>query len=138
MCEEDVENIMISYINKDSITYAYFGRFTDNDDAFYYWYHELSKYFNKPYKSVSAFMMTNIVDDVLCECKASGMKFYGEAKCHPEDKFSHDFGCYIAKNRLLDKYLWVRARIAKRIRKAVYKDCHKLEKIGKSDRKMGW
>lgn len=124
---------MISYINKDSITYAYFGHLT-----VYYWYHELSKYFNKHYKSVSAFMITNIVDDMFCECQASGMKFYGEAKCHPDDKFSHDIGWHIAKNRLLDKYLRVRARIARRIRKAGYKDMYKLEKIGKKDRKKGW
>ena len=129
---------MISYINKDSITYAYFGHLTDNEDAFYYWYHELSKYFNKHYKSVSAFMMTNIVDDVLCECKASGMKFYGEAKCHPEDKFSDNLGWHIAKNRLLDKYMRVRARIARRIGEAVYKDVYMLGRIGKKDRKRGW
>ena len=129
---------MISYNKIDNSIQAYFGNFTDNDDAFFYWYHELSKYFNKHYKSVSAFMMTNTVDDVLCECKASGMKFYGEAKCHPDDKFSYNIGWHIAKNRLLDKYLWVRARIAKRIRKAVYKDVYKLGKIGKKDRKKGW
>lgn len=129
---------MVTYIQKDNSTQAYFGRFTDSDDAFYYWYHMLSKYFNKHYTSVSAFMVTNIVNDVLCECKVNGMKFFGEAKCHPDDAYSEGMGKYIAKNRLLDKYLRVRARIAKRIRKAVYKDCHKLEKIGKRDRKRGW
>lgn len=129
---------MITYIKEDNRIRSYFGHLTDNDDAFYYWYHELSKYFNKHYKSVSAFMITNIVDDVLCECKASGMKFYGEAKCHPEDKFSYNLGCHIAKNRLLDKYLWVRARIAKRIRQAVYIDYYELGRIGKKDRKKGW
>ena len=83
-------------------------------------------------------MVSSIVDDVLCECKASGMKFYGEAKCHPDDVYSDDMGKYIAMNRLLDKYLCIRARIANRIRKAVNKDIYKLEKIGKKDRKRGW
>lgn len=129
---------MITYIKEDNIVYAYFGQLTDNDDAFFHWYHELSRYFNKHSKNVSAYLVSDIINAVLCECKVSGMKFYGEAKCHPEDKFSYDLGWYIAKNRLLDKYLWVRARIAKRIRKAVYKDCYKLEKIGKKDRKKGW
>lgn len=129
---------MITYIKEDNMVQAYFGQLADNDDTFLYWYHELIEYFNKHYKSVSAFMITNIVDDVLCECKVSGMKFYGEAKCHPEDKFSHDFGCYIAKNRLLDKYLWVRARIARRIGEAIYKDVYRLGRIGKKDRKKGW
>lgn len=129
---------MISYIKVDNSIQAYFGRWADNDDSFYCWYREIYKYFTKHCKNVSAYLVSSIVDDVLYECKASGMKFYGESKCHPEDKFSHDFGCYIAKNRLLDKYLWVRARIAKRIRKAVYKDMYKLEKIGKRDRKRDW
>ena len=129
---------MITYIKEDNRVQAYFGYLTDNDDAFYHWYHELSQYFTKHCKNVSAYLVSSIVNDVLCECKVSGMKFYGEAKCHPEDKFSHDFGCYIAKNRLLDKYLWVRARIAKRIRQAVYKDFYRLGKIGKKDRKKGW
>lgn len=129
---------MITYIQKDNSIQAYFGRWADNDDAFYYWYHELSKYFTKHSKNVSAYLVSSVVNDVLCECKVSGMKFYGESKCHPGDKFSYDFGCYIAKNRLLDKYMRVRARIARRIRKAVYKDMYKLEKIGKKDRKKGW
>lgn len=129
---------MISYIKVDNSIQAYFGQLADNDDTFLYWYRELIEYFNKHCKSVQPFMITNIVDDVLCECKFSGMKFYGEAKCHPEDKFSYGLGWYIAKNRLLDKYLRVRARIAKRIRKAVYRDCYQLDKITKSDRKMGW
>ena len=129
---------MISYVKVDNSIQAYFGYLTDNDNAFYNWYHELSKYFNKHYTSVSAFMITNIVDDVLCECKFSGMNFYGEAKCHPDDEFSYDIGWHIAKNRLLDKYLRIRARIAKRIRKAVYKDVYRLGKIGKKGRKKGW
>lgn len=129
---------MITYIKEDNSIQAYFGQLADNDDTFLYWYHELIEYFNKHCKSVQPFIITNIVDDVLCERKFSGMKFYGESKCHPDDKFSHDFGCYIAKNRLLDKYMRVRARIARRIRKAGYKDMYKLEKIGKRDRKRGW
>ena len=129
---------MITYTKKDNIVQAYFGQLADNDDTFLYWYHELIEYFNEHCKSVQPFMITNIVDDVLCECKFSGMKFYGEAKCQPEDEFSYALGWYIAKNRLLDKYLRVKARIAKRIRKAVYKDVYKLGKIGKKDRKKGW
>lgn len=129
---------MISYTNKNSITYAYFGHLTDNEDAFYYWYHGLSRYFTKHSKNVSAYLVSSIVNDVLCECKVSGMKFFGEAKCHPDDAYSEGMGKYIAKNRLLDKYLRVKARIAKRIRVAVYKDYYKLGKIGKKDRKRGW
>ena len=63
---------------------------------------------------------------------------YIQTDAPSDDEFSYDVGWHIAKNRLLDKYLWVRARIAKRIRKAVYKDVYKLGKIGKRDRKKGW
>lgn len=129
---------MISYIKEDNIIYAYFGNLTDNDDAFLYWYRELIKYFNKYCKSVPPFIITNIVDDVLCECKFSGMKFYGEAKCHPNDEFSYNIGWHIARNRLLDKYLRVRARIASKIRMNIYKDYYSLGKLSKKDRKKGW
>lgn len=107
---------MITYTKKDNSIQAYFGRLTDHDDAFYLWYHELSKYFNKHSKNVSAYLVRDIVDAVSFECKASGMKFYGEAKCHPDDEFSYNIGWHIAMNRLLDRYLRVRTRIAKRIR----------------------
>lgn len=129
---------MITYIKEDNIVQAYFGHLTDNDDAFLHWYHELIEYFNKHCKSVQPFMITNIVDDVLCECKFSGMKFYGEAKCHPDDEYSQALGQHIAKHRLLDKYLSVRARIARRLSKEVYKDYYKIGKIAMTDRKKGW
>ena len=87
---------------------------------------------------MSAYLVSSVVDAVLCECKYSDIKFYGEAKCHPDDGYSEAIGKHIAKNRLLDKYMRVRARIARRIRKAGYKDMYKLEKIGKKDRKKGW
>ena len=128
---------MITYTKKDNSVQAYFGRLTDNDDAFYLWYHELSKYFNKHSKNVSAYLIRDIVDAVSFECKASDMKFYGEAKCHPDDVYSDDMGKYIAMNRLLAKYLRVRARVARRIREAVYRDYYRLGRIGKKDRKKG-
>ena len=76
--------------------------------------------------------------DVMYECAKSGMKFYGMAKCHPDDEYSQAFGEYIAKHRLLDKYLTVRSRIARRLAKDVSKTHYKLGKIAKIDRKKGW
>lgn len=87
---------------------------------------------------MSAYLIRDIVDAVSFECKASDMKFYGEARCHPDDEFSYNIGWHIAKNRLLDKYLRIRVRIANRIREAVYKDYYRLGRIGKKDRKKGW
>ena len=66
------------------------------------------------------------------------MKFYGEAKCHPDDEYSQALGEYIAKHRLLDKYLTIRSRIASRLVKDVSKTHHKLGKIAKIDRKKDW
>ena len=66
------------------------------------------------------------------------MKFYGEAKCHPDDEYSQAVGQHIAGNRLLDKYLTVRARIARRLSKEVYKDYYKIGKIAMTDRKKDW
>ena len=72
------------------------------------------------------------------KCAESGMKFYGEAKCHPDDEYSQALGQHIAKHRLLDKYLSVRARIARRLSKEVSKTHYKLGKIAKINRKKGW
>ena len=80
----------------------------------------------------------DIVHDVLSECAESGMKFYGEAKCHPDDEYSQALGQHIAKHRLLDKYLIVRSRIARRLAKDVSKTHYQLGKIAKTDRKKGW
>lgn len=48
---------MITYTKKDNSVQAYFGRLTDNDDAFYLWYHEPSKYFNKHMVTTITFYM---------------------------------------------------------------------------------
>ena len=72
------------------------------------------------------------------ECAESGMKFYGEAKCHPDDEYSQAIGQHIAGNRLLDKYLTIRARVARRLAKDVSKTHYRLGKIAKIDRKKDW
>lgn len=133
---------MIYYVREGNTVYAYYGNLdgdiTNNQYASKYWYNDLLRYFLKHTPEISREDIGEVILSVISECTESGMKFYGEAKCHPDDKFSYNLGWYIAKNRLLDKYLRIRARIAKRIRKAVYKDCYQLDKIAKSDRKMGW
>ena len=80
----------------------------------------------------------DIVHDVMYKCAENGMKFYGMAKCHPDDEYSQAIGQHIASNRLLDKYLTVRSRIARRLAKDVSKTYYKLGKIAKIDRKRGW
>ena len=80
----------------------------------------------------------DIVHDIVNECAESGMKFYGEAKCHPDDEYSQAIGQHIAGNRLLDKYLMIRARIARRLAEDVSKTHYQLGKIAKTDRKKCW
>ena len=87
---------------------------------------------------IASWKITDTVHDVLSECAESGMKFYGMAKCHPDDEYSQAIGEYIAKHRLLDKYLTVRSRIARRLAKDVSKTYYKLGKIAKIDRKKCW
>ena len=129
---------MIKYTRVDNSVFAYF------DDANYsqysqdYWVGNLLSYFMKHSPGIASWKITDTVHDVMYECAESGMKLYGEAKCHPEDEYSQALGQHIAKHRLLDKYLTVRSRIARRLAKDVSKTHYKLGKIAKIDRKKGW
>ena len=125
---------MIKYTRVNNSVFAYF----DKGYSYTYWVDDLLRYFTKHSPDISSCKVADIVRGVLSECAESGMKFYGMAKCHPDDEYSSTLGEYIAKHRLLDKYLSVRARIARRIAKDVSKTHYRLEKIAKIDRKKGW
>lgn len=125
---------MIKYTRVDNSVFAYF----DKTYAYTYWVDDLLSYFIKHSPNISSCIVADIVHDVLSECAESGMKFYGMAKCHPEDEYSQAIGEHIAGNRLLDKYLSVRSRVARRLAKDVSKTHYKLGKIAKIDRKKGW
>ena len=122
---------MIKYTRVNNSVFAYF----DKTYAYTYWVDDLLRYFVKHSPNISFCIVADIVHDVLSECAESGMKFYGEAKCHPDDEYSYTLGQYIAGNRLLDKYLTVRSRIARRLAKDVSKTHCRLGKIAKIDRK---
>ena len=131
-------NKMIKYTRVDNSVFAYFDDGNYNQYAYDYWAGNLLGYFNKHSPDIVSWKVADIVHDVLRECAESGMKFYGMAKCHPDDEYSQAVGQHIAGNRLLDKYLTVRARIARRLSKEVYKDYYKLGKIAMTDRKKDW
>ena len=124
---------MIKYTRVNNSVFAYF----DKGYSYTYWVDDLLRYFTKHSPDISSCKVADIVHGVLSECAESGMKFYGEAKCHPDDEYS-TLGEYIAKHRLLDKYLSVRSRIARRLAKDVSKTHSKLGKIAKIDRKKCW
>lgn len=125
---------MIKYTRVNNSVFAYF----DKGYSYTYWVDDLLRYFTKHSPDISHYKVADIVHDVLTECAESGMKFYGMAKCHPDDKYSQAVGQHIAKHRLLDKYLSVRSRIARRLAKDVSKTYYQLEKIAMTDRKKGW
>ena len=125
---------MIKYTRVNNSVFAYF----DKAYSYTYWVDDLLSYFIKHSPDISPYKVADIVHDVLTECAESGMKFYGMAKCHPDDEYSQVIGQHIAKHRLLDKYLSVRARIARRLAKDVYKTYYQLGKIAKIDRKKCW
>ena len=125
---------MIKYTRVNNSVFAYF----DKGYSYTYWVDDLLRYFTKHSPDISSCKVADIVHGVLSECAESGMKFYGMAKCHPDDEYSCTLGEYIAKHRLLDKYLSVRSRIARRLAKDVSKTHSKLGKIAKIDRKKCW
>lgn len=122
---------MIKYTRVDNSVFAYFDDGNYNQYAYDYWAGNLLGYFNKHSPDIVSW-------DVMYKCAESGMKFYGAANCHPDDEYSSTLGEYIAKHRLLDKYLSVRSRIARRLAKDVSKTHYRLGKIAKIDRKKGW
>ena len=129
---------MIKYTRVDNSVFAYFDDANYNQYAYDYWVDDLLRYFTKHSPDISSCKVADIVHGVLGECAESGMKFYGMAKCHPDDEYSQAIGQHIAGNRLLDKYLTIRARIARRLAKDVSKTHYRLGKIAKIDRKKGW
>ena len=131
-------NKMIKYMRVDNSVFAYFDDDYYNQYAYDYWAGNLLSYFMKHSPGIASWKITDTVHDVMHECAVSGMKFYGEAKCHPDDEYSQALGEYIAKHKLLDKYLSVRSRIARRLSKEVYKAYYKIGKIAMKDRKKDW
>ena len=129
---------MIKYTRVDNSVFAYFDDANYNQYAYDYWIGNLSSYFIKHSPGIESWKVTDIVHDVINECAESGMKFYGMAKCHPDDEYSQAIGQHIASNRLLDKYLSVRSRIARRLAEDVSKTYYRLGKIAKTDRKKCW
>ena len=125
---------MIKYMRVDNSVFAYF----DKTYSYTYWVDDLLRYFIKHSPDISSCKVADIVHDVLSECAESGMKFYGMAKCHPDDEYSQAIGQHIAGNRLLDKSLTVRSMVARRLAKDVSKTYYKLGKIAMTDRKKDW
>ena len=66
--------------------------------------------------------LRDIVYDYLLKVENDGLKFYGEAKCSPDDIFEEEIGKQIAKTRLINKYNKVVAGINRELIKLVKSD----------------
>ena len=71
--------------------------------------------------------LNDIVYYYLLKVENDGLKFYGEAKCSPDDIFDDEIGKQIAKTRLINKYNRVVAGINRILLKLVESDMRFLE-----------
>lgn len=71
--------------------------------------------------------LRDIVYDYLLKVENDGLKFYGEAKCSPDDIFEEEIGKQIAKARLMNKYNKVVAGINRELTKLVKSDLRFLK-----------
>ena len=85
---------MIKYIVNNNIVRAEFSRD---------WVDTLAEYYFKN-TYINYDTLRDVVYDYLLKVENDGLKFYGEAKCSPDDVFEEDIGRRIAKTRLINKY----------------------------------
>lgn len=71
--------------------------------------------------------LKDIVYDYLLKVENDGLKFYGEAKCSPDDVFDEEIGKHIARTRLINKYNRVVAGINRELIKLVKSDLRFLK-----------
>lgn len=86
---------MIIYEVSNNVVIA---RFESSDWASSYMAHY------KKHTNIAPAKLNSVISKVIHNLRKSGMKFYGVAKCNPEDTFDENIGKEIAKKRLLAKY----------------------------------
>ena len=105
---------MIEYGNVDNIITAGFGSIVNWADRY--------KAHYKKYTNISSAIILNIVNETIHNLNKSGMKFYGVAKCSPEDTFNEKTGKRLAKKRLLAKYNRVLSMLDEELLKVLQND----------------
>lgn len=110
---------MIVYEHVDNTTIATFATCADSKQTDRQkWYEDYCDYFNAKLPLVDTRIIRQSVYDTIKNIN----NFNGIAKCSPEDKYSYKIGEYIAKERLLNKYIKYREVIACKIKKEIWKD----------------
>lgn len=104
---------MVIYEVSNNIVIA---RFESSDWASSYMAHY------KKHINVSPAKLNDIISRVIHNLRKSGMKFYGEAKCSPEDAFNEKTGTRLAKKRLLAKYNRVLSMLDEELLKVLQND----------------
>ena len=69
----------------------------------------------------------------------NGLKFYGKAKCNPEDKYNRSFGERLARARAIDKMINYNCRELDRMDNIIHKNYIKeIQKIKKIQDRINW
>lgn len=103
---------MIKYFVNNNTVIAEFSRD---------WVDTLVEYYFKS-THINYDTLRDIVYDYLLKVENDGLKFYGEARCSPDDVFDEDIGKHIARTRLINKYNRVVAGINRLLLKLVESD----------------
>ena len=119
---------MIIYKIKDNTVMATFSKG---------WRNSIYKHYKLNFKAYSFVNLLHIIFVKLEYLNDSGMKFYGEAKCHPEDTFDEDVGKELAKKRLLAKYNRVLSMLDVELLKALQNDIDFINKYKEEHKERG-
>lgn len=86
------------------------------------WRNSVYRFYKHNIKAYPTEKLLHAVYVKLDYLNASGMKFYGEAKCSPEDIFNENTGKILAKKRLLAKYNRVLSMLDEELLKVLQDD----------------
>ena len=106
----------IKYKREGNTIYAFFNSHPADGNE-YKWYCTLMGHFQSKYPYLDSEFISEHIVKYLSEDK----KYYGTAKCHPDDIFNEYRGEQLARHRLIMKYLSDVNRISFDIRKHIRK-----------------
>lgn len=107
----------IKYKREGNIMYAFFSTRVSYGDHKGNWYWMLVEHFERKFPSIKSEVICAYVGKYMSDDR----KYYGTAKCHPDDVFNEYRGEQLARHRLIMKYLRninrINSDICKHIRK---------------------
>ena len=91
----------IKYKREGNTMYAFFAPHDFDEDYEYNWYCKLLAHFKNIFPHIKSEFLGKHIVKYMSEDK----KYYGTAKCHPDDSFNEYRGEQLARHRLIMKYL---------------------------------